>query len=118
MKPFALPLVVVPLLAACAASGPTAPVEPAALPAAIKVPAGNKPSVQLSAVGEIVYVCEYKGPATDNKYEWQVREPEAKLLDSSGKQVGKLAGVPALWDYWAGSSVTAGSIATAPAAGA
>ncbi|MEO7393160.1 MAG: DUF3455 domain-containing protein [Ramlibacter sp.] len=115
MKLISLPLVLLPLLAACATSAPTVATLPAELPAEVRVPAGHKPVLQLKGAGDIVWICDFKGPPTDNKYEWTIMQPDAKLLDRDGKQVGRLVGKPAEFDYWAGSTVIGASVATAPA---
>ena len=42
--------------------------------------------------------------------------PDAKLMDRSGKQVGKYYGPPATWESNDGSKLTATQVAVAPAA--
>ena len=103
------------LLAACA-GGPMSsgkPFDQSGLPAAVQVPAGNKVALELVGTGDVYYVCNPVGEAT-GKYAWVFVRPEAKLLDRSGKQVGRYFGPPATWDYWAGSRVTGAQVATAP----
>ena len=108
-------LLTMPLLAACAASAPSVAVDTSTLPAEVRVPAGNKPSLALKAVGTMIWKCDYKGPFTDQKYEWQLDQPDLKLLDNQGKQVGRLFGSPAQFDHWAASNITVTPVAEAPA---
>ncbi|MEO5671134.1 MAG: DUF3455 domain-containing protein [Ramlibacter sp.] len=115
MKITTLSLLSLPFLAACASTAPTVAVEPAALPAAVRVPAGNRPALLLKGSGDMVWICDFKGPQTDNKYEWALQRPDAKLLDRDGKQVGRVFGKPTEFDYWAGSTVIGTPVATAPA---
>ena len=48
-------------------------------------------------VGEITYECRAKAGASD-AFEWVFVGPDAKLMDRSGKQVGKYYGPPATWE--------------------
>ena len=115
MKLTTITLLALPLLAACAAgTPPAAAIDPNTLPAEVRVPAGNKAAVVLRGVGDVVWICDYKGEFGSNQYEWKIQRPEAKLLDRDGKQVGRYFGPPAQWDYWAGSNVTGEQVATAP----
>jgi hypothetical protein len=100
------------LLAGCAGNPLSTPIDPAGLPSAVQVPAGQKMSLALAGDGEIIYECRIQGSAT-GRYGWVYVRPEIKLLDSGGKQVGRYFGPPDTWDYWAGSRVTATEVATA-----
>lgn len=105
------------LLGACA-SGPmmmSKPYSQAMLPAAVQVPAGNKVAMETVGVGEITYECRAKANTT-GEFEWVFVGPDAKLMDRSGKMVGKYFGPPATWESTDGSKVTAVQVAVAPAA--
>ncbi len=106
----------VSVLAACASSPMMMkPYDQTALPAAVRVPAGNKVAMETVGVGEITYECKGKSDAA-GQYEWVFVGPDAKLMDRSGKQVGKYFGPPATWENMDGSKVTATQVAVAPAA--
>ncbi|RYG11143.1 MAG: DUF3455 domain-containing protein, partial [Burkholderiales bacterium] len=60
----------------------------ASLPAPVMVPAGNKVAMETVGVGEITYECRVKANMA-GEYEWFFVGPDAKLMDRSGKQVGK-----------------------------
>jgi Protein of unknown function (DUF3455) len=85
-----------------------------ALPAAVQVPAGNAVAMQTVGVGMITYECRPKAAAAD-QFEWVFVGPDAKLMDRSGKEVGKYFGPPATWQSNDGSKVTATQLAVAPA---
>ncbi len=105
------------MLAACASSSMMMmkPYDQAALPAAVRVPVGNKVAMETVGVGEITYECRGKANMP-GQYEWVFVGPDAKLMDRSGKQVGKYFGPPATWENMDGSKVTATQVAVAPAA--
>ena len=106
----------VSLVAACA-GGPmmmSKPFDQAMLPAAVQVPAGHKVVMETVGSGEITYECRVKVGAAD-QYEWFFVGPDAKLMDRSGKQVGKYYGPPATWENMDGSKVTATQVAVSPA---
>jgi Protein of unknown function (DUF3455) len=84
------------------------------LPAAVQVPAGNAVAMQTVGVGMITYECRTKATAVD-QYEWVFVGPDAKLMDRSGKEVGKYFGPPATWQSNDGSKITATQLAVAPA---
>jgi len=65
-------------------------------------------------IGEITYECLLKANAA-GEYEWFFVGPDAKLMDRSGKQVGRYYGPPATWESMDGSKVTATQLAVAPA---
>ncbi|RZJ00305.1 MAG: DUF3455 domain-containing protein [Haliea sp.] len=105
------------MLAACAGA-PVSPVvtfNPAALPAAVQAPAGNKVVLELVGKGDAIYECKTFGLGTPNPtHSWAFLRPEAKLLDRSGKHIGRYSGPPATWDLFVGSRVTGKEQATAP----
>jgi len=104
----------VSLIAACGSMSPMMPsYSQAALPAAVQVPAGNKVSMETVGVGDITYECRAKTGAA-GQYEWVFVGPDAKLMDRSGKQVGKYYGPPATWEAMDGSRLTAVQEAVAP----
>jgi len=86
------------LLSACASVGPGGP---AATPppgkatvvtapslgffSKINVPSDREPVLQLSARGVQIFRCERQG----KELTWVFRQPEAELLDASGKSVGR-----------------------------
>jgi hypothetical protein len=104
------------LLTACA-SGPMAmkPYDQAMLPAAVQVPAGHRVAMETVGAGDITYECRAKANMA-GEYEWVFVGPDAKLMDRSGKQVGRYFGPPATWENMDGSKVTATQVAVAPAA--
>ncbi len=105
----------VSLVAACSSMSPMMPAySQAALPAAVQVPSGNKVSMETVGVGEITYECRAKTGAA-GQYEWVFVGPDAKLMDRSGKQVGKYYGPPATWESMDGSKLTATQVAVSPA---
>jgi len=104
------------LLGACA-SGPmmmSKSYDQGMLPAAVQVPAGNKVAMETVGVGEITYECRAKAGAA-GQFEWVFVGPDAKLMDRSGKVVGKYFGPPATWESNDGSKLTATQVAVAPA---
>ncbi len=114
----ALALSAVAVLAACA-SGPAPmmakPFMQDALPATVQVPAGNKVFMETVGVGEITYECRAKANMA-GQFEWVFVGPDARLMDRSGKQVGKYYGPPATWESMDGSKLTGAQVAVAPAA--
>jgi hypothetical protein len=58
------------------------------LPAALALPAGERPALELQARGTQNYECRPKQDAPE-QYEWAFVAPEADLLDGTGKRVGK-----------------------------
>jgi len=85
------------LLSACASVGPgpattTGPGKGPAVSApslglfsSIKVPSDRVPVLQLSAKGVQVFRCEKR----DSGFAWVFRQPDAELIDASGKAVGR-----------------------------
>jgi hypothetical protein len=113
-----------PLLAAAAAclvtacaSGPMSMMKPydqSSLPGPVQVPAGNKVAMETVGIGSITYECRAKANVM-GEFEWFFVGPDARLMDRSGKQVGKYYGPPATWENMDGSRVTATQVAVAPA---
>jgi hypothetical protein len=104
-------------LAACA-SGPMMssamkPYDQSMLPAAVQVPAGNKVAMETVGAGDITYECRAKANMP-GQYEWVFVGPDAKLMDRSGKTIGKYYGPPATWENMDGSKLTATQVAVAP----
>lgn len=118
---FAIAAATTALLGACASNPMSSspmmakPYDQGMLPAAVQVPAGNKVSMETVGVGEITYECRAKAGAAGQQ-EWVFVGPDAKLMDRSGKQVGKYYGPPATWESNDGSKLTATQVAVAPAA--
>ncbi|MCJ0762448.1 DUF3455 domain-containing protein [Variovorax terrae] len=110
---FATPAVA--LLAAACASGP-APMKYSQndLPDAVKVPAGHQVAMETVGVGEITYECRVK-TGMAGQYEWFFVGPDARLLDRSGRHVGRYYGPPATWENLDGSRLTGAQVAVAPA---
>ena len=108
------------LLSACGSMSPAKPMmfSQAALPDAVKVPAGQKVTMETVGVGEITYECREKqvaGQAAAGQFEWVFVGPVAVLNDRSGKAVGKYYGPPATWEAMDGSKVAGAQVAIAPA---
>ena len=102
-------------LGACASSPMMKPYDQTMLPPAVQVPAGNKIAMETVGMGEITYECRVKS-GMPGQFEWVFVGPDARLMDRSGKQVGKYYGPPATWENMDGSKVTATQVAVAPAA--
>lgn len=105
------------LLAACAAppmAARPAMVDNAALPEAVRVPAGEAQKLWTVGAGEITYECREKAAAA-GQYEWVFVAPVATLKDAGGKVVGKYYGGPT-WEANDGSKVSGKQVAVAPAA--
>ena len=113
----ALALATTALLGACAsAPDMMKPMfDQSALPAPVQVPAGHKVAWETVGVGEITYECRAKANMA-GQFEWVFVGPDAKLMDRSGKQVGKYYGPPATWEGMDGVKLTATQVAVAPAA--
>jgi hypothetical protein len=84
------------------------------LPDAVKVPAGQKVSMETVGVGEITYECREKQGAA-GAHEWVFVGPKAVLNDRMGKAVGSYYGPPATWEAKDGSKLTGSQVAVAPA---
>ena len=106
------------LLAACGAMpgsgmGSGKDFSQGSLPSSIQVPAGNRVAMETVGVGEILYECRDKANMP-GQTEWTFVGPDARLMDRSGKQVGKYYGPPATWEASDGSKLTATQLAVAP----
>jgi len=82
------------------------------VPAAVAVPAGNKPAMTLKGVGLLTYECRAKA-GTAGAHEWVFAGPDAALQDMKGMQVGKYYGGPT-WEHSDGSKITGKQVAVAP----
>ena len=103
----------VTLMACATGSGNTMMFSQDTLPEAVKVPAGNMVAMETVGVGEITYQCRADKEMA-GKYAWVFAGPDAKLLDRSGKPVGKYYGPPATWEAMDGSKFDGKQIAVAP----
>ena len=101
------------LMACATGSGNTMVFSQDKLPDAVKVPAGHKVAMETVGVGQITYQCRADKEMA-GKFAWVFAGPDAKLLDRSGKQVGKYYGPPATWESNDGSKITATQLAVAP----
>ncbi|MBS0429525.1 MAG: DUF3455 domain-containing protein [Proteobacteria bacterium] len=102
-------------LTACGgmSKSPMAMFSQATLPDAVKVPAGHRVAMETVGAGSITYECRVKANMP-GQYEWFFAGPDAKLMDRSGKQVGKYYGPPATWESMDGSKLTGTQVAVAP----
>ena len=104
-------------LAACAGKGslqaPTPMFSQTNLPPTVQVPAGHKVAMETVGMGDITYECRAKADMA-GQFEWVFVGPDAKLMDRSGKQIGRYYGPPATWENMDGSKVTATQLAVAP----
>ncbi|MCV2369797.1 DUF3455 domain-containing protein [Roseateles oligotrophus] len=73
----------------------------AAIPEAIKAPAGQAMSLEVQATGVQIYECKANDAA---KFEWVFKGPEAELFDGAGISIGKHYGGPS-WESADGSKV-------------
>ncbi|KQW34284.1 DUF3455 domain-containing protein [Rhizobacter sp. Root404] len=101
------------VLGACATSPMMMKVDNAALPEAVRVPAGQKLMMTTSATGEITYECREKKD-TAGAHEWAFVGPVATLYGADKKMVGKYYAGPT-WEAADGSKVTGKQVAVAPA---
>ena len=105
-------------LVACAGNGsmpgPKAMFSQTSLPLGVQVPAGHKVAMETVGMGDITYECRAKADMAGH-FEWVFVGPNAKLMDRSGKQIGRYYGPPATWENMDGSKVTATQVAVAPA---
>jgi Protein of unknown function (DUF3455) len=81
----------------------------AAVPESLRPPAGEDLTFQAHGVGVQIYSCTSK----EGQFTWVLQGPDAKLLDSGGKQIGKHYTGPT-WQAADGSSVMAKPLATSP----
>ncbi|CAM5789317.1 DUF3455 domain-containing protein [Rhizobacter fulvus] len=101
------------VLGACATSPMMMKVDNAALPEAVRVPAGQKLMMATSATGEITYECREKKDMA-GAHEWAFVGPVATLYGADKKMVGKYYAGPT-WEAADGSKVTGKQVAVAPA---
>jgi hypothetical protein len=110
-----LMIAAVAVLGACASSPMMMKgVDNAALPEAVRVPAGQKQMMSTWATGEITYECREKA-GTAGAHEWAFVGPVATLYGADKKTVGKYYAGPT-WESADGSKVTGKQVAVAPAA--
>lgn len=83
------------------ATGPT--ISPPQVPADLRPPSGEVLFLEASAAGVQIYECVLK-PGQAATYEWIFRGPQAALVDSSGRSLGKHYAGPT-WESNDGSSV-------------
>jgi|SoiMethySBSTD1v2_1073268.scaffolds.fasta_scaffold37761_4 uncharacterized protein DUF3455 len=105
-------ITVVLLFTACAASA--AHMAAPDVPPAVAVPAGHKPSMTLTGVGQLTYECRAKADAS-GAHEWVFVGPDATLKDAAGKPVGKYYAGPT-WEHNDGGRITGKQLAVAPGA--
>jgi Protein of unknown function (DUF3455) len=105
-------------LAACSGMPTTSmKIDNAALPEAVRVPAGESQKMWTTTdAGQITYECRDKKDMA-GQYEWVFVGPVARLKDGSGKDVGSYFGPPATWVSSDGSRVVGKQVAVAPNAG-
>ena len=116
MKHFQIiPLLAAGLLGACASTGTgnMNAMSQDTLPQAVRVPEGHRVALETVGRGEITYECRAKKDMA-GAYEWVFVGPEARLMDRSGKDVGRYYGPPATWASNDGSSLTGTQLAVAP----
>ncbi len=68
------------------------------IPEQIKPPGGGSPVLTVHAKGSQIYQCSLAGGA----YTWQIKAPDAQLLDDQGQIVGNHYSGP-IWEYKEGS---------------
>lgn len=107
-----LPFAALALLTACASQPMMKPVDNAALPEAVRVPAGLKQTLATTGVGEITYECREKKDQA-GAHEWVFVAPVATLYDAGRKAVGRYYAGPT-WEAADGSRVTGKQVAVAP----
>lgn len=82
----------------------------------IQVPAGHVVALETTAVGVLNYECK-ANPAAGGAIGWVLVNPQAELVDRTGKTVAKYSGPPATWTHMDGSSVVGMQVAVAPRPG-
>ncbi len=100
------------LLSACATGPSMMAVDNAALPEAVRAPAGTKQKMWTVGRGELTYECRDKA-GMPGQLEWALVGPVATLFDASQKSVGKYYAGPT-WESNDGSKVTGKQLAVAP----
>ena len=76
------------LLAACSSAPMMMKIDNAALPEAVRVPAGQKVLMATTGVGELTYECREKKDMA-GQHEWAFVGPVATLFSTERKTVGK-----------------------------
>jgi hypothetical protein len=113
MKNPLLPAGLTVLLAACTTMGPPSmTVDNAALPEAVRAPAGTTQKMWAVGRGELTYECREKKDVA-GQFEWAFVGPVATLYGSGDKVVGKYYAGPT-WESADGSKVTGKQVAVAP----
>jgi hypothetical protein len=94
------------------------PFSQAALPEAVKVPAGHRVSWEVVGIGEITYECKARpaSASTPAGFEWVFVGPRARLVDRRGLDAGSYSGPPAMWVAPDAARITGAQLAVAPAA--
>jgi len=82
------------------------------LPAAVRVPAGQRHAMTLKAEGTLNYACRPR-PGMSGAYGWVLDAPDAALLHWTGLHVGRYSAGPTL-QYRDGSRVTLKLVASSP----
>ncbi len=113
MIKLSLTLAAVAVLSACAATPMMMKIDNAALPEAVRVPAGQKVLMAATGVGELTYECREKKDMA-GQHEWAFVGPMATLFGADKKTVGKYYAGPT-WEAADGSKVTGKQVAVAPA---
>ena len=113
MKSVLMIAAVAATLGACASRPTMMKVDNAALPEAVRVPAGQRQMMATSATGEITYECREKKD-TAGQHDWAFVGPVATLYGADRKVVGKYYAGPT-WEAADGSRVTGKQVAVAPA---
>ena len=116
MKTFLMIATAAALSACASASNPMMmmkAVDNAALPEAVRVPAGQMQMMSTRGTGEITYECREKKDMA-GQHEWAFVGPVATLYDADKTMVGKYYAGPT-WEATDGSKVTGKQVAVAPA---
>ena len=82
---------------------------PPEAPANLRPPAGQSLLLQLQGKGNQIYTCS----KTAEAYAWQLKAPEATLIDQDGKVAGRHFAGPT-WQLKDGSTATGKMLASAP----
>ena len=86
----------------------------AALPEAVRVPAGQRLMMTSRGVGELTYECRAKKDMA-GEFEWAFVAPVASLINADRKAIGKYYAGPT-WEAMDGSKVSGKQVAVSPAA--
>ncbi|MCZ8294403.1 MAG: DUF3455 domain-containing protein [Hylemonella sp.] len=101
------------LLSACAMSGGMSSSAQTGVPDAVRVPAGHSVVLETVGAGDITYECRARKDMA-GAFEWAFAGPDARLMDRSGKAVGRYYGPPATWESNDGSRITGTQLAIVP----